>query len=92
MAVEEEDVIGESVLDKTQRQYLRSLEDNPVWQSIIDTMARDFIVPTYRDGSDPHGQFYGWVKASGRKDERENMLRVLTNGKRGIGPRLDKGD
>lgn len=75
---------GESVFDKTQRQYLKTLEENPIWGTIMDTLAANIHVPTFKDGADPHGQFYRWVYASGRKDDRENVIRALTNGKRGI--------
>ncbi len=70
------------VLSDTQRAYLRSLAPNPVWQSIIITLAQHPQLPAYRKAaSDPHGQFYNWVFESGRLRAYDQMIHVLTNGK-----------
>lgn len=87
---------GESVLDGTQRQYLAGLAHDPVWQSILAVLGRAYIMPNFRRSDDPHRQFYSWVYASGRCDDREQMIRVLTNGKYGLGqipaPFIDRED
>lgn len=80
---------GESVFTEDERQFLENLKTSPVWSSIIDRIAGDFLLPQYRPGQDAHPQFYRWIEVSVRRRERENIVRALTNGERGLKQALD---
>jgi len=82
----------EHVLSQTQRDYLKTLKQSPVWLSILDTIGRHGALPSYTPGgSDSHQQFYRWVFQSGVLHDREQMLLLLSNGRR-VPPPLDTGD
>lgn len=74
----------DSVLSDAQRQYLRTLNENPMFRSILDALEQHSEVSPFS----PHGgtsqeQFSRYVYQSGRVADRRQVLLLLSNGRRG---------
>jgi len=66
------------LLDENERAYLLTLQDSPYWKSIIQKISTFSKIPRYRFDKDEKKQITDWMYQSGRLDERESIVSLLT--------------
>lgn len=59
-----------------ERQLLKSLKTNPVWESILNKISQFSSTPRYRPDK-TEKQVSDWMYQSGRLDERESIISLL---------------
>lgn len=69
--------MANNFFDERERAYLKTLQDNPIWASILKKMETFSKTPRYKRGVDEDIQVSNWKYESGRLDERETILSLL---------------
>ena len=65
------------LFEEHERTYLMSLQDNPIWISILKKISSFSRMPRYQSGKDDTAQVSAWKYESGRLDERESIVSLL---------------
>lgn len=73
------------MLNKVQEQYLSTLQENPIWQSILSDLERQEVARWKKKGYEETHKLHEWIYTSGRSDENDHILSTLrlekSNGK-----------
>ena len=69
--------MSQSFLDERERAFLKEMKLNPIWVSILTKFRKYSTTPRFSPMKD-EDQVQKWVYESGRLDELERILSLLT--------------
>lgn len=72
------------MLDEKERAFLLGIQDNPLWRSILKKMSEFSTTPRYQKSLSDDKQVQNWIYMSGRLDERESLISLLSLSKEKI--------
>lgn len=61
------------------KQFLKELESNPAWGEVIKELKRTPQLKYKKEGEE-ESKIHRWIYESGRSDENDKILSILTNG------------
>jgi len=70
-------------LTETEQNYLRTLQDNPLWVSILNKILECEDLPLFNPKDDPNKQIAAWKYHSGGLDKARSIKALLYTQKRG---------